>query len=413
MDTITHGVVGALVGKAFFAGNAKPDAPSWREPPRDTGRVAIVSATLAAMFPDIDVFAGPLAHNSTAIMTWHRNITHSLLLLPMWAALLAVLASMLARRLHWPAPPWMTLFAICAIALASHIFLDLITSFGIMIWSPLDYARPAWDWVFIVDLTLTSAALVPQLAAWAFRREDGAVRRAFLLWAISSGAILAVAAAVRTIGVPFSNTAVAADAMLFATFYVLPLRHGSGLRFGRSRWSRAGVALVAVYLAFAGGMHHVALQHVADFVTDTRLAAQATAALPLPPSAARWAGMVSTAEGVYRVEFDQIANDPVRFHFFPQAAPNRYIAAARDLRDVQIFLWFARFPLFRYFERDGQSIVQLTDLRFYGDRGSRAREISAGDAGAPASDEEDEPTFTLQVVFAADGRVLSNGFLRN
>ena len=75
MDTITHGIVGALVGKAFFAGNAKPDAPSWRQPPRDTGRVAIVSATLAAMFPDIDVFAGPLAHNSMAMMAWHRNIT--------------------------------------------------------------------------------------------------------------------------------------------------------------------------------------------------------------------------------------------------------------------------------------------------------------------------------------------------
>jgi inner membrane protein len=155
MDPLTHGIVGALIGKAFFAKDPVPDAPSWREHPRTTGRVAILAATAGAVFPDIDIFAGPLAHNSLAIMTWHRNITHSLVMLPVWALLLAALTVFLVRRANWLAPGFGLLFLIYAAGLGSHVFLDLITSFGTMIWSPLSYARPAGDWVYIIDLSLT------------------------------------------------------------------------------------------------------------------------------------------------------------------------------------------------------------------------------------------------------------------
>src|SRR5258706_13105024 len=96
MDTITHGIVGALAGRAFFAG---PDVPTFsadgavlRFESDPTARVAITACTLGAIFPDIDVFAGPIAHNPLAIMEWHRNITHSLVMLPIWSLLLAVVS---------------------------------------------------------------------------------------------------------------------------------------------------------------------------------------------------------------------------------------------------------------------------------------------------------------------------------
>ncbi len=104
MDTITHGIVGALIGKAFFAGEASRAPFSWSEPPKTAGRVAILACTIGAIFPDIDVLAGPLAHNSLAMMTWHRSITHSVVMLPVWALLLAGLTWFLARRVRWPAP---------------------------------------------------------------------------------------------------------------------------------------------------------------------------------------------------------------------------------------------------------------------------------------------------------------------
>ncbi len=74
MDTITHGIVGALIGKGFFAGEPSRAAASWREPPRTPSRVAILSCTIGAMFPDIDVLAGQLAHNNLALMTWYPTL---------------------------------------------------------------------------------------------------------------------------------------------------------------------------------------------------------------------------------------------------------------------------------------------------------------------------------------------------
>jgi membrane-bound metal-dependent hydrolase YbcI (DUF457 family) len=366
MDTITHGIVGALIGKAFFADDLPPNAPSWHERPRSADRVAIISATLGSIFPDIDVFAGPLAHNSMAMMTWHRNITHSLVMLPVWAVLLALLTGLLARWLRWPSPPFPTLVLIYAVGLGSHVFLDLITSFGTMIWSPLDYTRPALDWLFIIDLMLTSAALVPQLAAWAFRLPEQATRRAIILWAILTGTAVAIGPLVRAFHVPYSMNAILLAGIFNAMFLLLPLRRGVGTRMGRAKWCRVGIALVAGYLAFAGGMHQSALARVKEFADEMHIDATKIAAIPQPPSAVFWAGMIETPTGTFLLQFDQLGNEPVRFYFFSDPAPNQYLDAARRLRDVQTFLWFARFPVYRYEERGDERVVQITDLRFFG-----------------------------------------------
>ena len=139
--------------------------------------------TIGSIFPDIDIFAGPLARNPLAIMEWHRNITHSLVMLPVWAALLAAVSLPLARWLRWKAPSFPRLFVIYAVGLATHVFLDVVTNFGTMVWSPLKYSRVAWDWVFIIDLTLTAIALVPQLAAWCYREPRKFRGRAAAVWA--------------------------------------------------------------------------------------------------------------------------------------------------------------------------------------------------------------------------------------
>lgn len=403
MDTFTHGIVGALIGKAFFADDPRRSAPSWRERPQTVDRVAIISATLGAIFPDIDVFAGPLAHNSLALLTWHRNITHSLLMLPIWAVLLALLTRWLAGLIQWPAPTTRDLVGIYAAGLASHIFLDVLTSFGTMVWSPLNYTRLAWDWLFIIDLALTSLALVPQLGAWAFRKPGGVYTRAFALWAIFSGLAFLIGPLVRAIGVPFTTAASLIATAAFAAFFVLPLRRGTGLRTGRVKWCRIGFALVTGYILFAAGMHHTAIQRVTEFADEQGLEHVSVAAVPLPPSVARWAGLIATPDGVFRVEFSQFGNEPVKLAYFNQPQPNRYLAAAEQLPHMQKFLWFARFPVARYFERDGQTIVQITDLRFYG---NRPRPVEQG------ADAAFDSGFTYEVVFDQNGRVISDHILR-
>lgn len=402
MDTITHGIVGALIGKAFFAGETSRAPISWREPPRTTGRVAILSCTIGAIFPDIDVFAGPLAHNNLAIMTWHRGVTHSAALLAVWALVLAALSWWIARRVQWPAPEFSELLTIYLAAIGSHIFLDVLTNFGTMVWSPLNYSRVAWDWVFIVDLTFTSLALMPQLAAWAFRPLKDSWKRAIPLWALFSAAGFAIGPLVRRLNIPFPVGASFVVAGALGCFFLLPLRRGSGSRAGRVKWCRIGIVLAAAYLGFAAEMHHSAFQQVSQFASQARLNVQNIAALPQPPSLARWAGLIETPDGIYRIQFAQLGDEPFHIDFFPQAPANQYVAAARALGDVQTFLWFARFPLFKFFERDGKHVVEISDLRFYGQ--PRAALLHG--------DIERRTNFSFEVVFAPDGRILSHGWPR-
>jgi len=80
--------------------------------------------------------------------------------------------------------------------------------------------------------------------------------------------------------------------------------------------------------------------------------------------------------------------------YYPDAFPNQFIDAARKLREVQEVLWFARFPVTRYRREGEEAVVEFSDLRFPQIRRDR-----------PAS-------FTYRVRFAADGTLLSQGWVR-
>ncbi len=207
MDTITHGIVGALAGRAFFAGQDMPAVSAeyarLRSESAPAARAAIMACTLGAMFPDIDIFAGPIARNPLAIIEWHRNITHSLVMLPVWALLLAAVSLPLARWVGWKPPTFAMLVGIYAFGLGSHVFLDVVTNFGTMIWSPLSYSRVAWDWLFILDLGFSGMAVLPQFAAWCYREPAKFAWRAGIVWVALTGGAFAAHAAANTAGFGF------------------------------------------------------------------------------------------------------------------------------------------------------------------------------------------------------------------
>src|SRR5467141_1511564 len=208
MDTITHGIVGALAGKAFFAGQDMPAVSAQyarlRSESAPAARAAITACTLGAMFPDIDIFAGPIARNPLAIVEWHRNITHSLVMLPLWALLLAAVSLPLARWAGWKPPSFAKLVGIYAFGLGSHVFLDVATNFGTMVWSPLNHSRVAWDWLFILDLGFSGMALVPQFAAWCYREPRKFTWRVTIVGIIFTGGAYAAYAVAHAAGYGFS-----------------------------------------------------------------------------------------------------------------------------------------------------------------------------------------------------------------
>src|SRR5258708_9047841 len=217
MDTITHGIAGALIAKAAFRGQDMFGAK-----PVNRQRIITWSLMLGAIFPDSDVFREFFSHNDLRIVTWHRSITHSLVCLPIFAVLLAALTRWFVRWRKWDAPSFAALTGIYAIGILSHILLDLVTSFGTMIWSPLKWSRPAWDLIFIIDFSFSAILLAPQIVAWVYARGEGLRRRALGSWLVFGSATLAVAGLGTFVGAAISLRAILVVVVVLAAAFLLP-----------------------------------------------------------------------------------------------------------------------------------------------------------------------------------------------
>jgi membrane-bound metal-dependent hydrolase YbcI (DUF457 family) len=403
MDTITHGIAGALIAKAAFGGDDLfPPLPVTKR------RLISWSLMLGAIFPDSDVFRDFFSSDPLLMLTWHRSITHSLICLPIWTLILAALTFQLARWRKWEAPSFRGLCGVWALGLLSHIFLDLITTFGTMIWSPLQWSRPAWDILFIVDFTFTAILLIPQLLAWTFEDPTHLRRRALTIWLIFTPAPFLISRIAQIVGAPISDAAIIVATLLFAVLFLLPAFSGWGERIPYVTWNRTGVALACAYLLAATFAHHIAFRRIEAFAEREHVQVESIGALPLPPSFWHWDGLIRAPRGVYELNMDlsegllrnglysSSYSDPdvIQHKYYPDAFPNLYIDLARALPEVQKVLWFARFPVTRFHKEGSEAIVEFSDLRFAQIRKDR-----------PAS-------FTYRVRFSQEGEVLSQGWVK-
>jgi len=394
MDTITHGIAGALIGKAVFRGE-----DMFASRPMNRGRFITWSLMLGAIFPDADVFRDIFSHDKLLIVTWHRSITHSLVLLPLWALLLAGITRAFAKWRKWEAPSFAALTGIYSVGILSHILLDLVTSFGTMIWSPLERSRPAGDMIFIVDFTLSAVLRVPQLLAWVYAQPEKVWPRALRVTLVFLPGPFFVALIGEKAGAPISGRTVLTTMALIAAMFLLPALREWGLKIRYSTWNRAGFAAALTYVALTFFAHRVALARIHKFAEVDHLQVESIGALPLPPSLWHWDGLVRSARGVYELrmdlsdrsasETDLLAQE---HRYYPDAPPNSYIDAAKRLPEVQKVLWFARFPVTRFHKEGQEAVVEVSDLRF-------ARMASS----RPAA-------FTYRVRFDTTGNVVSQGW---
>lgn len=148
MDPLTHVAAGVLCSQLVTS-------PSrwW----------AALAGALFALLPDIDYFY--IFWDRLAFIRYHRGITHSLVALP----LLALAGALLGRVIG--GPRWFKpLFLLGLVVLASHLLLDLATSYGTQILSPLSRRRFSLDWVFIIDPYVTALLVAGAISALAFYR---------------------------------------------------------------------------------------------------------------------------------------------------------------------------------------------------------------------------------------------------
>jgi len=285
MDPITHTLTGVLVAEAGFR--------------QRLGPAATVALAVAAEAPDVDYVIR--LWDPTLYLAHHRGLTHSLLMAPALAALVALCCLPLSRDRRF-AP----LFGLSLLGVCLHIFEDLVTAFGTMLLAPLSWHRFALDWFFIIDPYFSGILL----------------------------AVLALAGVRRWRGRPTVPLALAAAAVL------------------------------AGYLALTGILHGIALGRVERLAAQRGWRPTAAAAFPLPGSPFAWSGVVATPEASYQVLFslwDGVMGAPRRH---PAVVLDGPLRAAEEAPLVALFRWFARFPVVEVRNGGDGTVVELYDLRF-------------------------------------------------
>jgi len=159
MDPLTHALSGALLARVAAPAN----------PPRLIGpaasshlplRLQVTAGFFAAVFPDLD-FALRLIDTLT-YLNWHQGPTHSLVMLPLWAWLLACLFS----RFFSGSYSWRQFYLPTCLGLAIHIAGDLITSYGLMLFAPFSTERYSLPLVFVIDPWFTLIIIAGLLTSW-------------------------------------------------------------------------------------------------------------------------------------------------------------------------------------------------------------------------------------------------------
>jgi len=321
MDTLSHGLAGALLGRAGSR----------------AGRAAAVVAvaSVGAMFPDLDAFFLPgrwfSMGNTMDYLRYHRGATHSFLTAPFFALAIALLARLAARRTPLPA-----LWAAALAGIASHILFDWITSYGTMFFSPLSWRRFALDWVFILDPYFTGIPLVTLVLALAFRARAQRIGIAGSILLLAYVGLCAVMHA----------EALACARRIFPGSRVSALPQP----FSPRRWALfadRGDAFDVAYVKIGGQPE----------------------ALPAPPSAGGRGFLQVLA--TLRASYAAPAAAPIEH--FQTMERDPAVAAARRSPDVAAWRRFARFPVARVETLgDGGSRVTFTDLRFRGPWGRPA-----------------------------------------
>ena len=174
MDALAHALLGATLAQATSARCASL-------PPRQC--LAVCGS--AAIFPDID-FIGFLVDPLRFLAEWHQGPTHSLILLPLWAALIAGVFALAGKRKAAFLPA--CIFA--AVGLASHIVLDMMTAYGTAIFHPLSKERFWIGSLFLVDPVFLLIALGALIASLRLRQRWPALVGIVLLALYAGGQTL-------------------------------------------------------------------------------------------------------------------------------------------------------------------------------------------------------------------------------
>jgi inner membrane protein len=299
MDNLTHTAIGVFLARAGLG----------RLSPRATAIVV-----LAANLPDIDLVTW--AGGSSAYLSFHRHLTHSILLAP-----LVALASVALVRLMGRKPvSWIGGMAAALIGVASHLALDWTNVYGIRLLLPFSERWLSGDATSVLD-------------PW----------------------ILAIAA--LGFAVPFLSRMVGSE---IASGAVKEKHHGRG----------SAILALLMVLVYDGGrvlLHDRAVASLTTRLYEGAVPVRALA-IPDPTNPFAWHGIVETEQAYFVQEVNLASAGPLaRGTVMHKPLPDPAFDAARKTQAFERFFGFARYPMWRVTpdpQVENGTVVEAFDLRF-------------------------------------------------
>lgn len=282
MDTITHGLIGTLGSRTGYY--------------QKFGRLATISFLIGSIFPDIDVLVSIMGPDFT--MRHHRGLTHSLIAAPLFCLFLSQVIGLIFKSKQY-----IKIYSMVLLGILSHIFFDLITSYGTVLFDPITSKRYSWNLVFILDPFITIPVMVGLLIS--IKRNHIAAR-------------------------------VSSMVLVFLVIYLL-----------------------ASYIIKNSTLDRMLIE-----AKKENISAEKFKIYPKPFSPFRWLGVLESEESFYRVNINLIQDTPLLFEIIPKPDDNIYVNAAKSHRLAMLYEWFADFPVTSYKKIKHQHIVEFQDLRF-------------------------------------------------
>ncbi len=262
MDTPTHGLIGRLAARVIW--------------PKKTQNGLVNVVTVCSVLPDLDVL---LPGGGLEYLVSHRGISHSFL----GVGLMALGVAWVGQRVGVRSASFWQMYAASLFGFLTHIFFDLATTFGTLVFAPFSDYRMAWDTLFIID---------PYL-----------------------------------------------DMLLIGTLLV-----GWLTRLGKVGY-RVGGGLVAGYVCVAfliTGVGHLQLRQWAN-AQDIEISQSAVMPTPFSPLHRR--GMIVSGKQVYWVPMTIGSGVYGDAHVFDFALADERLSSLWDSRAGEIYRWFTRFPI--------------------------------------------------------------------
>jgi inner membrane protein len=306
MDCITHTLTGGVIARAVDD--------------EKVGNWGTIAGLVTGFFPDTDFVLGLFNHQF--YLEHHRDFTHSLILIPFYALFFSWIFVKISKRNHF----W-SFYKICLPVLVSHVLLDLLTSYGTMIFSPLFEHRFAWDLIFIIDVIFSGIIFFPLLLSFFWKRK--------------------------------------------------------------AQWiCRGSLAGLTIYILFCWIQHGRAIELTRSFARSVNEEIVQMASMPQPLSPFRWANYIETKDKVYQGFIDFLKKElpkqaPQSASFFDKLNSLYYppdemaykswvkfpdspwVKKALQTDGVKFYYWFARFPVVKSVNsQDGRHRVEFMDVRF-------------------------------------------------